>query len=162
MYYIIYLRPTVDRVYFCEDIVVMPPYLNCGKNEIISVYYLFRRSPWIGAKFSIIMTMTRYYNIRLISTSSYQIDKIYSHQNFAPRRCRSDLGHHLEIVFSVADFPIYRHISKLLTLQTQIVSLCTLRDFVYVLTFIQPDEYWRSFSVLPYHSLLNFTCLQYR
>ena len=29
LYYVIYLRPTVDRVYFCKDIVVLQTYLNC-------------------------------------------------------------------------------------------------------------------------------------
>ena len=48
MYYIIYLRPIVGRVYFSEDI-VLTPYFQLRGNEIIPVYYLFRRSPWTGA-----------------------------------------------------------------------------------------------------------------
>ena len=68
----------------------LPPYINCGKNEIIPVYHLFRRSPWIGAKQQFIMTMTGYYNFRLISISS----TFPNYQNihikfFAARRCRS-------------------------------------------------------------------------
>ena len=65
-------------------------------------------------------------------------------QSFAPQRCRCEFGHHSGIVFSVSDFqicpvsPNYPSKRKL--------SLCTLREFVYVLAFIQHDEYWRSFG----------------
>ena len=74
MYYIIYLRQIVDRVYFYEDIVVLQPW-DCGKNEIIPVYFLFSRSSWICAKYSIIIMMIGYYNIRPISISSTLLNR---------------------------------------------------------------------------------------
>ena len=89
MSYIIYLRPTVDRVYFCEDLVLLQPYLNCEKDEIISIFYLFRRSPWIGA------TQQYYYVDDQIL--QFQTDLHFKYvtefkknilTKFRPRRCR--------------------------------------------------------------------------
>ena len=51
--------------------------------------------------------------------------------------------------------PDLSRISKLLTLQTQIVSLCTLRDFVYVLAFRPHDEYCMFLASLLYCPRLN-------
>ena len=112
----------------------------------------------IGAKFSIIMIMTGYYNFELISISSTLPNK----QNILSRRCRSDLEHHSGIVFSVSDFR-FVPISRLITLPTQIVSLCTLRDFVYVCPHIYTVRWiMKFFFGLPIRTLQNFNCLQYR
>ena len=75
MYYVIYLRPIVDRVHFSEDI-VLSPYFQLWENEIIPVYYFFRQSPRISAKFTIIMIMTGYYNYRLIFTFTLSLSTL--------------------------------------------------------------------------------------
>ena len=74
IYYIIYLRPIVGRVYFCEDLVLLQPYFQLRKNEIISIYYLFYRNHELAPSNNIIITMTRYYNFRLISISSTSLN----------------------------------------------------------------------------------------
>ena len=143
MYYVIYLRQIVNRVYFCENIVLLQPYLNCGENEIIPAYYIYSGGHHELAPNSILLWLWPDITISDWSPFQvrYQINKIYSHQSFTPWRCRSHLGHHSGIVFCA--LTTLRSVVYLQTNNSMNANYLPLHitNFVYMLTSIERDSY---------------------
>ena len=95
------LPPTiVDRIYSCEDIVLRPNFqlwAEWNNHRFLFISYLTVLLLWWS-----VITISEWSPFQV----RYWVNKIYSHQSFAYRQCRSGLEYYSGIVFSDADVQI--------------------------------------------------------